>query len=217
MHFSVAQNSTYKSEIDVKLGTATNFSMMIWGIPISCKTFDASDGLNTSTFTTVSINYTHTTTGAYFELNIGAHYLNSSHITPVPAQQTVGTAIVKNIKVSDISGFTVTLASNLTVTGNIHADGTLTSSDKLLKEDLKTLSPDTCLSMLENIDAKTYTRIDMGGVKRVGFIANDIQANLPDECDNVLGNSVYNGNAILTLDYSRLTPFLWQIAKNNKN
>ena len=70
--------------------------------------------------------------------------------------------------------------------------------------------------MLENINAKTYSRVDMGGVKRVGFIANDIQANLPEECGNVLGNAVYNGNAILTLDYSRLTPFLWQIAKKQQ-
>ena len=52
------------------------------------------------------------------------------------------------------------------------------------------------------------------GTKRVGFIANDILEYLPDERGNVLGNAVYEGHGILTLDYSRLTPILWTLVKD---
>ena len=214
--WSLAQNVTYTLEIDVKLVTATNFSMMIWGHPASCRTFDASDGLNTTTFTTVSISHLHTTTGAYFEINIGARYLTSANITPVPAQQTVGTAILKNFRVSDSSGFTTTFASNLTATGNIHANGTLTSSDKRLKTSAQELSTEDCQKFLSTVSAQTYTRIDTGE-QRCGFIAQDIQAALPEGCGGVLGNAIgYDGFGILTLDYSRLTTFLWQIAKKQQ-
>ena len=69
--------------------------------------------------------------------------------------------------------------------------------------------------MLESVEAKTYTRVDTGE-RRVGFVANDIQANLPENCGNVLGHTMWEEEQILTLSYSRLTPFLWQIARTQQ-
>ena len=70
--------------------------------------------------------------------------------------------------------------------------------------------------MLNNIEAKTYTRTDLNTTdKRIGFIAQDIQANLPEEFNNVLGTVYGNVNgALLGLDYSRLTPILWTLVKD---
>ena len=69
--------------------------------------------------------------------------------------------------------------------------------------------------MLQNIEAKTYKRNDLG-TKRVGFIANEIERHLPDDCDNIVGHGVYEGQSILTMDYSRLTPILWTLAKKQQ-
>ena len=72
--------------------------------------------------------------------------------------------------------------------------------------------------MLNNIEAKTYTRTDLDTTdKRIGFIAQDIQANLPEEFKNVLGTVYGNVNgALLGLDYSRLTPILWTLVKKQQ-
>ena len=45
-----------------------------------------------------------------------------------------------------------------------------------------------CVNMLENINAKTCTVNDMQyGNKRLGFIAQDVKAYLPDTFDNIIG------------------------------
>ena len=72
------------------------------------------------------------------------------------------------------------------------------------------------MTMLTNIEAKTYTRTDLDTTdKRIGFITQDIQANLPEEFKNVLGTVYGNVNGpLLGLDYSRLTPILWTLVRD---
>merc|ERR1711966_556315 len=62
--------------------------------------------------------------------------------------------------------------------GSVTGHSFVTSSDQLLKTNVQTSNTTSCLNLLESVEAKIYTRIDTGE-KRVGFIANDIQANLP--------------------------------------
>jgi len=189
--------------------------LCVWAQPATFKTFDANTtpSLNTNSFTTISVTYTPTTS-AHFEVSIGAIFLTHfANYTPVPAQQTVGNAIVKNVSISVASAAPIsTFTGNLTATGNIHANGTLTSSDKLLKTNLQELNTEECQKLVSAVSAQTYTCIDTGEI-RCGFIANDIQANLPENSGNVLGNAVYEGHGILTLDYSRLICPLWQVVR----
>ena len=92
----------------------------------------------------------------------------------------------------------------------------MTSSDKRLKTSAQELSTEDCQNLLSAVSAQKYTRIDTGE-QRCGFIAQDIQQALPESCGGVLGNAIgYDGFGILTLDYSRLTTFLWQIAKKQQ-
>ena len=70
------------------------------------------------------------------------------------------------------------------------------------------------MTMLKNIEAKTYTRTDINTAdKRIGFIAQDIQQWLPNEFANITAPV---SESILGLDYSRLTPVLWTIARKQQ-
>ena len=69
-----------------------------------------------------------------------------------------------------------------------------------------------------NIETKEYELrrgIDFDGTelptdRRVGFIANDVQAAIADSgWSNIVSSKVKNGEDYLTLDYSRLVCVLW--------
>jgi hypothetical protein len=65
------------------------------------------------------------------------------------------------------------------------------------------------------VQVKTYERTDLAG-KRIGFIAQDVQGNLPEEFANLVGTrpSEDAEDPFLTLDYSRLVTVLWGVVKN---
>ena len=65
--------------------------------------------------------------------------------------------------------------------------------------------------MLENTNVKTYTRNDMEeGNTRLGFIAQDVKAYLPDKLCNIIGSNIItdeqgeNSKEIMTMDYARM-------------
>ena len=92
----------------------------------------------------------------------------------------------------------------------------LSNSDRKLKDDIQDLDKDICLDLLENINAKTYTRNDMNNEKRVGFISNGFDEKLNDDMKNIIG-SLKNDNGehkTTTLDYARLTAILWTVCQN---
>ena len=75
--------------------------------------------------------------------------------------------------------------------------------------------------MLEYINAKTYTRNDMEeGNRRLGFIAQDVKAHLPDKFDNIIGSNTItdiqgeNPKEIMTMDYARMVCVLWKLVQN---
>jgi hypothetical protein len=90
------------------------------------------------------------------------------------------------------------------------------TSDRSIKDEIAIADPVACLDLLRNVDAHTYVRKDMPGTLRLGFIANDIQDNIPDEFANLIGMQ-YGGNTpLLTLDYSRLVCVLWSVVKRQE-
>jgi hypothetical protein len=115
--------------------------------------------------------------------------------------------------------FTSSLAS---IVGNLNVSGSVTSnSDQSLKDNIVDVNKTECMSLLNNINAKTYERNDMNGEKRVGFIANQFDDLLGINMRNIVGTTTINndddgknGTEIKTLDYSRLTSILWTICQN---
>ena len=102
------------------------------------------------------------------------------------------------------------------------------NSDRSLKYDIEDINENDCLHILENVNAKTYKRNDLNDNKsRIGFIAQDIQANLNDKWSNLIGinkhgsdmqgcDDMIEDKETLTLDYSRLTTILWNICQNQE-
>ena len=152
-----------------------------------------------------------------------------THYGQTAKNQSRGEILIRNVKIIRGTASTVSLGNSTTST-NVDITGTLdisstctaqsyvTSSDQSIKTDVQSVSTDDCINMLNNIEAKTYLRTDLDTTdKRIGFIAQDIQANLPEEFKNVLGIVYGNVNgALLGLDYSRLTPILWTLVKKQQ-
>ena len=85
------------------------------------------------------------------------------------------------------------------------------NSDASLKDNVEDVDLTDCTNMLENINVKTYTRNDMEeGNKRLGFIAQDVKAYLPDKFDNIIGSNIItdeqgeNSKELMTMDYVRM-------------
>ena len=96
------------------------------------------------------------------------------------------------------------------------------SSDQSLKGDAQNANTEDCLSMLRNVRAKTYRRLDLpdGEGERVGFIAQDVQSACPPAWRNLVGSAKYKwanmpeGGEIKTLDYARLVCPLWEACRS---
>ena len=76
-------------------------------------------------------------------------------------------------------------------------------------------------AILSAVDVKTYSRNDLDGQKRVGFIAQDLQS----ACDGHWTHTVSSspdvdeegaeiGTSTLQVDYSRLTTVLWTVCQD---
>ena len=99
------------------------------------------------------------------------------------------------------------------MTGNMTAQSFITASDQSIKTDVQSVSTDVCLNMLQSIEAKTYQRTDLETTaKRVGFLSQDVQQ-FSTEFPNLTAPI---SESILGLDYSRLTPILWTLAKKQE-
>ncbi len=103
--------------MDVKLATATNVVMLWWGQMTTVLVFDASNGLNTSTFTTCSCTYTNATASAVSrEWTIGNYW--DSNAAAWNLTQTSGNLIIDNFTVTG-SGTVVSVNGALSVAGSI--------------------------------------------------------------------------------------------------
>ena len=79
-------------------------------------------------------------------------------------------------------------------------------------------------AIFDAVEVKTYERNDLGGQKRVGFIAQEIEAVLPEYYKHIVGEgTIQKGETedgepieetIKTVDYSRLVCVLWGRLQN---
>jgi hypothetical protein len=129
-------------------------------------------------------------------------------------------------------GINFNLAST-TVAFQINANGTGTTyytwtgpaftatSDSYLKDDQQPVNIDDCLQVFNNLTTKTFIRNDIpenlaNGIRSVGFVAQDLQKNLPSSFSNlVYSNENYQGSdkTVLPIDYGLLTSILWEIVR----
>ena len=58
------------------------------------------------------------------------------------------------------------------------------------------------------------------GNKRLGFIAQDVNAYLPDKFDNIIGSNIMTdeqgeiSKELMTMDYAKMVCVLWKIVQN---
>ena len=101
-------------------------------------------------------------------------------------------------------------ASGLLVKGNL--DDT-TVSDERLKEDIKIYEDGGFISCVKNTPVKTFKYKDEKFKKNdtFGFIAQELQKNLPEEMKNIVRESKIKGNdeEYLTINYIKLSVVLW--------
>ena len=84
-----------------------------------------------------------------------------------------------------------------------------------IKNEIENASLDDLMNIFEATDVKTYTRKDVPG-KRIGFIAQDVQAKMPKDLSNLVFMTYEQDQPLLALDYSRLVTVLWAVAKNQQ-
>jgi hypothetical protein len=104
---------------------------------------------------------------------------------------------------------------------NVSCSGTFSSaSDQRLKEQIKDADLDMCQTVFDAISPKTYKRNDVDQNKtRLGFIAQDFEANLPIEFQNIVAPFIHgidDKQEMLGLDYARITCILWGVCKNQQ-
>jgi hypothetical protein len=100
-------------------------------------------------------------------------------------------------------------------------NGLTNSSDASIKSEPVDADTEAALAMLKSVSARTYERLDLPGEgSRLGFIAQEVEAALPDAWGSVIGSSriaAERGGGereIKTLDYARLSAVLWTCTRS---
>jgi hypothetical protein len=92
--------------------------------------------------------------------------------------------------------------------GALTASNFPSSSDARLKENVLDASTKECERILLAVRPKTYTRIDMNGAPRIGYIAQHLDAELSGGYRCIMGVGEDANGPLLSVDYSRLVPVL---------
>ena len=83
------------------------------------------------------------------------------------------------------------------------------SSDARIKADVEAASHEECTRLVRAIQPQTYRRTGIGSdARRIGYIAQDWQRELPEDFRNIMGSSLDKDGPLLALDYSRIVPVL---------
>ena len=106
---------------------------------------------------------------------------------------------------------------------NLVCAGTVTqNSDRQLKEDIRDADIHSIASVFDSMNVRTYKRNDYETTRtRIGFISQEVEAALPTEFRNIVGEYKKEEEgkdpiALKTLDYSRLVCILWGVCKNQE-
>ena len=95
------------------------------------------------------------------------------------------------------------------------------TSDARIKDDVQNIPEQDAINLLKNVSSKTYTRKDMPGKRRAGFIAQDF-LNLPlslgeNLTEKIIGKITPDSEdtELNALAYDRVgSPILWAVCKN---
>jgi hypothetical protein len=213
--------------VDLRAGTATE---VVFATHDGSAWFDTItfQGLSGTTWTNYTWSFTVTAAGrvqfgvGYVPTNLGVN-MNFTN-------QSSGTILIRNLHLyatADLATISAALTCQKDVTFNasiesqhayiinaITAANYFSSSDERLKTNVQDAPPEACQQVFDAVQVKTYERTDLAG-KRIGFIAQDVQGNLPEEFANLVGTRPSeDGVPYLTLDYSRLVTVLWGVVKN---
>jgi hypothetical protein len=97
-------------------------------------------------------------------------------------------------------------------TSSISCVSLVQTSDSRIKSDFQDPSEDL-QRIFDGASVYSYDRDDVEG-RRVGFLAQEIQANVPKEICNLVFMSYERDQPLLAIDYSRLVTVLWATCKN---
>ena len=95
--------------------------------------------------------------------------------------------------------------------------GTLiTSSDSRIKDQVEDLDDNVCVNIIKAVKPKSYIKNNISNAQReCGFIAQDIQTQLTNECSNLVKEMLDDDfGSIYGIDYGRLTTLLWGVCRN---
>jgi len=209
---NTATSGTYTLSIELQSGTANHLVIgIIDGGWASIQHTDFT-GLTTSWQTyTMTVN-ANTNGTIYFMLG---------RDTSTPYTQTAGTIKMRNFQVytggvgsATISAPTL-LTNDITSSGTVQCVSLVQTSDERIKENVTSCDLDVIQKVFDNIEVKQYQRTDNPG-NRIGFIAQDFVANLPEEYDNITHMTYDTGNLLYGLDYARIVCILWGTCKKQK-
>jgi len=130
-----------------------------------------------------------------------------------------------NIKTTNTSN--INIISGLNTAIAINTSGIVTTikgwtntSDNILKDNQEIALLNELEDILNHVDVKTYTRIDMDNEYEIGFVAQELEAVLTQKYQGLVkdvnvdvgfGEQTYK-----SIDYSRMTCILWGIVKNQQ-
>ena len=190
---------TFRVSLDLKAGTMNNVVIQL------------SDGTTIDVFMQTMTNSFQTLTR---DIQITTSSLPTLSIVIGPQRgdfptQSSGTFYIRNVRVTQ-DDTEARISRNLVVTGSCTAQSFVTSSDQSIKDDVEPLSAQDCLQIACAISPKTYVRTDLGEqpddtTRRLGFIAQDVQAALPERISNI----VFAREELLQVDYSRMSCILF--------
>ena len=132
--------------------------------------------------------------------------------------------LIRRVNSSGTSATVLTLSGtnqNVTCAGNLIANNFNSSSDSKLKDDQQTAPTADAAAILAAVDVKTYSRNDLDGQKRIGFVAQDLRQVCDGHWTHIVSSNpdtdeegMETGTSTLQVDYSRLVTVLWSVCKD---
>ena len=209
----MATSGTYTMTVDLKGGTCNN---LVIGV-MDTTTWVSKQWVEFSGITTAWQSFSWTF-NAFANGMADMHWAWASQYGGVQSQ---GTIHIRNLTIASPSTSTSIIAASLDVVGAITSSDAVTAvsfvstSDRSIKENIQDANLGVIQGVFDQIEVKQYQRTDVPG-NRIGFIANDFVAALPEEYGNVTRMVYDSGNPLFALDYSRACCLLWGVCKNQQ-
>jgi hypothetical protein len=161
-------------------------------------------GLNTTSFTSVTWSFPLAANRQMYFV-VGGLPAGSS------LSYTTGSIHMRNFRLYRASGL-ASLSTPLSVTGDVTCTSVVQTSDRRVKENITPASLEVLQAVFDAVEVQTYTRTDGVEGPRVGFIANDVKAVLPED-GSLDMLAPFIANDLIGVDYSRMCTVLWGAVK----